>query len=306
MMDAETFLINFATIAEAPQGVQRLRALVLDLAVTGRLVQQDSADGSAHELISAAKDMRARLIRDRLVPRPRSAVADDETSPPDIPASWVWTSLDNVAVYIQRGKGPKYSPAPTSVPVVSQKCIQWSGFDLSPARHVTEESLSTYGPERFLQPGDLLWNSTGTGTVGRVVVFPENLPSDRVVADSHVTVIRLANCHPRYVEAWLSSTYVQSRVDDELTSGSTQQQELNTSTVRGLGLPIPPRLEQERIVSKVDELMELCENLDDALQKRESRQLSLAAAACRSIAGPSASSWQTLATGSGTRTTSAT
>jgi type I restriction enzyme, S subunit len=288
MMDAQTFLDNFATIADGPNGVRQLRALVLDLAVCGRLVPHDPTDGSAHELISAARDMRADMIQRGLIPRPRSSNAVDETVPPQIPESWAWTSLESVAVYIQRGKGPKYSPVPTSVPVVSQKCIQWSGFDIRPARFVMEQSLSVYGPERFLQPGDLLWNSTGTGTVGRVVVLPEKLPSDRVVADSHVTVIRLANCHPRFVEAWLASTFVQSRID-ELTSGTTQQQELNTSTVRSLGLPLPPRLEQDRIVAKVDELMELCYELEVALQKRRDVQLDLAVAACQSITAQPAS-----------------
>lgn len=266
-MEAQTFLDNFVTIADAPGGVQRLRDLVLELAVTGRLVPHDTDAQAAKRLISEAADARADLVKRGLVPKPRAFTADDDPPPFMLPSTWAWTDLENISVYIQRGKSPNYASAPTSTPVVSQKCVQWSGFDLGPARYVVEESLSGYGPERFLQAGDLLWNSTGTGTVGRVVAVPGDLPVDRVVADSHVTVVRLANSHPQFVRAWLASTFVQSRIE-ELTSGTTQQQELNTSTARGLGVPLPPRPEQERIVAKVDELMGLCDKLEARQERR--------------------------------------
>lgn len=275
VVDAQTFLDNFATIADAPGGVPRLRDLVLSLAVTGRLVPHDTDAGAADRLILEASDFRSDLVKRGLVPKPRALTADDDPSPFTLPDTWTWTDLDSISVYIQRGKSPKYAAAPTSTPVVSQKCVQWSGFDLGPARYVVEDSLSGYGPERFLQPGDLLWNSTGTGTVGRVIVVPDGLPVDRMVADSHVTVIRLANSHPQFVRAWLASTFVQSRIE-ELTSGTTQQQELNTSTVRCLGLPVPPRPEQERIVAKVDELICLCGDLESALARRSEAAAQLA------------------------------
>lgn len=276
-MDAQTFLDNFATIAEAPGGVRRLRDLVLGLAVTGRLVPPHTDVGAANRLISEAADVRADLVRRGLVPKPRAFAADYDPPPFVLPSTWAWADLDSISAYIQRGKSPKYASAPTSTPVVSQKCVQWSGFDLGPARYVTEESLSGYGHERFLQAGDLLWNSTGTGTVGRLIVVPDGLPVDRVVADSHVTVIRLANSHPQFVRAWLASTFVQSRIED-LTSGTTQQQELNTSTVRCLGVPIPPRPEQDRIVAKVDELMRLCDRAEVAVRRQNAVASACAAA----------------------------
>jgi type I restriction enzyme S subunit len=270
-MDAKTFLHDFGTIADAPGGVQRLRNLVLELAVTGRLVPHDTDAQAAKRLISKAADIRADLVGRGLVPKPRAFTADDDPPPFPLPSTWAWTDLDSISAYIQRGKSPKYASAPTSTPVVSQKCVQWSGFDLGPARYLVEESLAGYGPERFLQAGDLLWNSTGTGTVGRVIAIPDGLPVDRLVADSHVTVIRLANSHPQFVRAWLASAFVQSRLE-ELTSGTTQQKELNTSTVRGLGIPLPPRPEQERIVAEVEELMRLCDDLE-AHQERRHRSI---------------------------------
>jgi len=84
-----------------------------------------------------------------------------------IPASWAWTRLGRVSDLIQRGKSPVYS-SDGGPPVVSQKCVRWEGLDLRFARSIQADSLRTYEPYRFLQVQDLLWNSTGTGTIGRV------------------------------------------------------------------------------------------------------------------------------------------
>ena len=228
LMDAKTLLDNFATIADAPGGVQRLRELVLDLAVRGRLVTQDPADQPASTLPPAVRAVRDDMARAGLVPRSPKIIAPVvRESWFDLPKSWCWVRLDEIAVYVQRGKSPRYSDTPTLMPVLSQKCVQWSGIDPSPARYVDYSTLPTYGSERFLQIDDLLWNSTGTGTVGRVALFSWPRSREQVVADSHVTVIRTAECSARYVLAWLSSVHIQSRISD-LTSGTTQQQELNT------------------------------------------------------------------------------
>ena len=182
-----------------------------------------------------------------------------------LPESWAWAQLGGISSYIQRGKGPSYA-AKSEVPVVSQKCIQWSGFSLALARYVEPESLSKYKPERYLQTGDLLWNSTGTGTIGRVNIYPDlSAHWPRVVADSHVTVLRLVEIDPRFIWCWLASPLVQGEID-EISTGTTKQKELGTGTVKEYLVPLPPLAEQRRIVAKVDELMALCDELEDKLQ----------------------------------------
>ena len=275
-MDAQKFLAEFGHIANAPEGVAKLRELIIQLAISGRIVERIEAEATASPIVEAATELR-REYEKALNLRAYKLQPLLKSNPFPVPAHWQWARLEQICLYIQRGKGPKYVEK-SLTPVVSQKCIQWSGFDLSAARFVADDSLDTYGEERYLCEGDLLWNSTGTGTAGRVAIFRAD-ESIKAVADSHVTVVRLANCSPRYLWCVIASLWVQSRIEpshpDSLVSGTTQQVELNTSTVRALPIPLPPLEEQSRIVAKVDELMALCDKLEAQQQTRRKIQNNL-------------------------------
>lgn len=267
-MDLNTFLDNFDTIAEAPGGIAKLRALILDLAVRGKLVPQDPEDESVDKLLVRIQSQKKAIVRTGTVPKTGELLSGNDAHEPFlIPSSWIWTRLGNISSYIQRGKSPKYTES-GEVLVISQKCIQWAGFDITKAQFIQDETVPSYSLERFLQPGDLLWNSTGTGTVGRLSILPAVLKNKRIVADSHVTVIRIVECLPSFIYCWLASPHIQQFIDQK-TSGTTKQKELNTITVRTEFIPLPPLPEQKRIVEKVDELMALCDRLAAAKQTRD-------------------------------------
>ena len=268
-MSIDLLLTQFERVSDAPDSIPRLRRFILDLAVHGKLVDQDPLDSSAELLI----DQIATGHRETpLSPKHRSIVESPILVPPfDLPRLWAWTRLGRLADYIQRGKSPKYSTT-TGPLVVSQKCIRWEGLDLGPARSITPKSLDAYEPVRFLRDGDLLWNSTGTGTIGRIsrVVAP---PA-RLVCDSHVTVVRCSQVDPEFIRCWLRSDYVFGTIEGE-ASGSTNQVELTLRMALSQMIPLPPLAEQHRIVAKVDELMGLCDQLEAAQKERELRRDSL-------------------------------
>ena len=164
--------------------------------------------------------------------------------------------LLDVCEYIQRGKSPKYSPI-KKYPVVAQKCNQWSGFSIEKAQFIEPDSLSSYGPERLLQDNDLMWNSTGLGTLGRMAIYKTAVnPYELAVADSHVTVIRPLKQFvlPEYLYYYFANPSVQSVIEDQ-AEGTTKQKELATATIKAYLTPIPPLDEQRRILTKLSEVL---------------------------------------------------
>ena len=184
--------------------------------------------------------------------------------PFEIPDSWEWVCLEQICEYIQRGKSPKYSPI-KKYPVIAQKCNQWSGFSIEKAQFIAPETIEAYSPERFLRDRDLLWNSTGLGTLGRMAIYKNELnPYGIAVADSHVTVIRLsALVLPEFFFLYFANPSVQSVIEEQ-ADGTTKQKELSRNTVRSYWTPLPPLAEQKRIVAKIEELVPHLEEYSQA------------------------------------------
>lgn len=280
-MNAERLLQHYEQIADAPDAITRLRRFIVDLAVRGKLVPQDPADEPAAELLKRiaaekASPLEAGKIRKE---KPLPSVEDPDF---EIPASWLWSRLGVIVSYIQRGKSPKYA-ASDGAPVVSQRCVQWSGLDLSVAKQITLDSLAQYEDVRFVRNNDLLWNSTGTGTIGRVIRVVD--PPAKLVCDSHVTVVRCLLVDADYVRLWLRSDHVYALIEDR-AAGSTNQVELTAQMAVNQSVPLPPLAEQHRIVAKVDELMALCDELEAARTERETKRDRLAAASLARLNTP--------------------
>jgi type I restriction enzyme S subunit len=265
---------HFDLVAQAPGGVARLRELILMLAVQGKLVPQDPSDEPASEFLKKIRAEKDRLIEEGKIKRDKLlAEITDEEEPFDLPEGWAWARLGNLCSYIQRGKGPVYAEH-SAHRVISQKCIRWYGLDLGPARFITPESLTKYEDIRYLRSGDLLWNSTGTGTIGRACLVPQDLDDAGLVADSHVTVVRPVSLDSVYLWRWIQSPYVQNEIEGS-ASGTTNQIELNTSTVINQVIPVPPLAEQSRIVTRVEELMQLCDALEASGQRQAQQHAQL-------------------------------
>ena len=250
----------------------QIKKSILQEAIQGKLVPQIVEEGTAQELIEQIRQEKQKLVKESKLKK--SALTDSiiykgddnkyfekigntqmditDEIPFEIPDNWSWVRLNDICSYIQRGKSPKYSLV-KKYPVVAQKCNQWSGFSIEKAQFIDPDTLSFYAKERLLQDGDLMWNSTGLGTLGRMAVYYSALnPYELAVADSHVTVIRPLKAYvlSQYLYYYFASDIVQSVIEDK-SDGSTKQKELSTTTVKNYLVPMPPYREQQRIVEKI-------------------------------------------------------
>ena len=249
-----------------------LKKSVLQEAIQGKLVPQIASEGTAHELLEQIKTEKQKLVKEGKLKKSAlsdsvifrgddnkyweksedGAVCIDEEIPFEIPSNWAWVRLDDICSFIHRGKSPKYSPI-KKYPVVAQKCNQWVGFSIEKAKFIEPQSITSYNSEYFLQDRDLMWNSTGLGTLGRMAIYYTLLnPYELAVADSHVTVIRPCKTYivSEYLYYYFASNTVQSVIEDK-SDGSTKQKELATKTVKSYLVPLPPFAEQLRIVQKI-------------------------------------------------------
>ena len=245
---------------------QALRDKILDLAMRGKLVPQDPNDEPASVLLEKIKAEKAELVKEKKIKKskPLPEITDDE-KPFDIPDSWEWVRLGEVGNYIQRGRSPKYDKKNKSHPIISQKCVQWENIYLKDAKYITKTFFDKLEDYRFVQENDVLWNSTGTGTVGRLNIVKQNL--DHIPVDSHVTLIRMnKQVNPDYIYYYLRSPEIQDNLNDYLT-GTTKQKELGLTNILKVKIPLPPLSEQSRIAAKIAQLFALLRKVETSTQQ---------------------------------------
>lgn len=250
---------------------QELKNSILQLAIQGKLVEQRPEEGTAQELYAQIQAEKQRLIQSGKLKKekPLPEITEDE-KPFEIPEGWMWVRLNDIVVKpIKRGKSPTYTSR-SDILVFAQKCNTKAGYiDLSLAQYLDESKLNKYPPEEFMRDHDIIINSTGNGTLGRVGIYhnSDNPRDLQVVPDSHVTIIRTINLLS-YSFVFYVLKYYQPYME-KLGSGSTNQTELSAGVIKELLFPLPPLAEQKRIVAKIEELLPLVDRYEQAWTKLE-------------------------------------
>ena len=251
----------FALIDQIEQGkadlqtaIKQTKSKILDLAIHGKLVPQDPNDEPAIELLKRI--------------HPDFTPCDNGHSR-KLPQSWCICRLKDLCTFLSRGKSPKYSETDKTFPVFAQKCnLKDGGISLEQAKFLDPYTICKWSEEYKLKTGDVLVNSTGTGTVGRTRLFHEKCLGKYpfVVPDSHVSVIRVTKgIIPQYLYAYISSNRIQQYIEDNL-AGSTNQKELYIGVLEQMEIFIPPFLEQQRIVKKIKVLFSSLDDVQKALE----------------------------------------
>ena len=257
---------------------QQLKNSILQMAVQGKLVPQDPNDEPASVLLERIRAEKEKLIKEGKIKKEKNpsvifrgadnlpyekigknepvCIADEV--PFEIPESWEWVKLKDIIIKeVKRGKSPTYANS-GNVLVFAQKCNTKAGnIDLSLAKHLDLKVFTKYPDEEYMQNNDIVVNSTGNGTLGRIGVFrgSDRINDCIIVPDSHVTTIRVnAALISDYI--YYALTYYQPYLEKNC-SGSTNQTELKPAVIANLFIPVPPYAEQSRIVKKLSEVLPL-------------------------------------------------
>lgn len=179
--------------------------------------------------------------------------------------------LKHISNYVLRGDAPTYSET-LGIPVINQACVWLNGLDFSKIKYHDPNEATRI--TSWIHEGDILVNSTGTGTLGRVAIV-EAEPTMPMFADGHVTVVR-DTCH-RYYPKFLF--YCLSIQQDTLTAlcseGATNQIELSRAKFGNFTVILPPLSEQrsiaqylDRQIAKLDTLIKLKQRLLELLAEK--------------------------------------
>ena len=235
--------------------IHKVKNKILDFAIHGKLVPQDPNDEPAFELLKRVN--------------PNAEITCDNGQYRNIPKNWCACKLVDICSFLSRGKSPKYSEDDKTYPVFAQKCnLKDGGVSLEQARFLDPSTINKWNEVYKLQTGDILVNSTGTGTVGRTRLFNTNCLGNYpfVVPDSHVSVVRvLKSICPQYIYAYISSNSIQQYMEENL-AGSTNQKELYIGVLENMQIFLPSLAEQQRIVARIEELFSTLDNIQKALE----------------------------------------
>ena len=266
-MEAETFLDNFAARTDAAGGVQQLRDLVLDLALRGRLSSRSEADGAVDDLLhDVVKDLHEAAARGEL--RKPPSTKSVSVPPHSIPPTWRWEPLARLVAILDFRRQPVKE---------SERLRRTAGKpsdELYPYFGATQQAgvIDDYLFDEEL----VLLGEDGAPffTAGKHVAY---VVTGRYWVNNHAHVLRGLAVANRYL------VHALNRADYAGFVTGTTRLKLTQARMAHLPVPVPPLAEQERIIVKVDELMRLCDRLEDALAVRSRAQVAAATALARAV-----------------------
>ena len=281
-MNADRLFALYDRVAEAPDAVGRLRRFVLDLAVRGKLVKQDPADEPASELLKRISAEKARLVKAGEIRNPKKIpVIDTNELPFDPPRGWEWTRLLEISRKIHYGYTASANRMIESVRLLRITDIQDNRVDWFsvPGCEIEEKVLPKFKLERG---DDVLIARTG-GTIGKSFLV-QDVPVTAVFASYLIRIQGSHEIYDRYLKLFLESPAYWTQLRDGARGAG--QPNVNGQILGKITVPLPPLVEQHRIVAKVNELMALCDRLEEARTAREDTRDGLTKASLTRLVAP--------------------
>jgi type I restriction enzyme S subunit len=269
-MNAERLLAHFERISEAPDAISRLRRFILDLAVRGKLVEQDPEDEPAEEQLERITLQKLSLARKERAFKKRKSDVSIESFQYHLPAGWVTATLADL-VTILNGRAYKQSELLESGTPV----LRVGNLFTSNKWYYSNLELED---DKYCDDGDLIfaWSAS---------FGPFIWKGGRVIYHYHIWKLplhSLGDLSRDYLHLYL----LHKTAEIKSAGHGISMVHMTKEKMELLEVPLPPLAEQHRIVAKVDELMALCDQLDAARQQREQGRERLMAATLQRLNQP--------------------
>ena len=226
--------------------VDRCKSRILNLAIHGKLVQQDANDEPASELLK------------RINPKAIASCDNPhyEQVPFVIPDSWAWVKLENINVFKSKSVNPFDNPSETyelySVPTFETGEPEFPhGKDIASSKVVVSE-------------GDVLLCKINPH-LNRVWVVRQRKPQLKALASSEWIVIRVSEILPEYLELAMQSPYFRELMQSNVSGVGGSLMRAQPTFVKQYMVPVPPIQEQIRIVKRIQETFHMLDSIGESL-----------------------------------------
>lgn len=268
-MTPETFLEKFDLIADAPGAVAKMRELILELAVTGKLVSQENSDEPASSLLESAKRERTRLVTSKKIKARALFPLGEDEQLFDAPLGWEWARLSDVGYEL----GQK-------VPDKDFTYIDVGGIDSE--KGIISNRVEKLDPKdapsrarKLVRQGTVIY-STVRPYLRNIAIVDQDYDPEAIASTAFGILHPFEGINNRYLFYWLRSGAFTAYVQASMKGMAYPA--INDEKFYSGPIALPPLAEQRRIVAKVDELMALCDRLEQQQKEREAQHAALSRA----------------------------
>lgn len=244
-------------------GIKKLRELILELAVRGLLVPQDSGDEPASELLKKIAAEKAKLVKEGKIkkdkPLPPISNQDLQIA---LPNGW---SLARLGSFVSIVRGITFpaseknsEPAPGLVACLRTANVQ-AEIDWEDLLYIDSSFIRR--DDQYLHTGDIVMSMANSRELVGKVSYVGSMPVEQATFGGFLGVIRPYQLRPSYLMCFLRAPQVRASLIDS-ASQTTNIANISLEKLNPLAVALPPLTEQHRIVAKVDELMALCDQLE--------------------------------------------
>lgn len=262
-------LENFDTIFKNENSLETLNKIILDLAIRGKLVPQNENDEPAGELLKRIQAEKERLIKEKIIKKekPLPEITEDEI-PFDIPKNWEWVRLKEVVQIIN---GVAFEKKVVKEEVFSNSILVIRGGNIQKNKLITFMD-TIYIPEelvkkeQLIKQGDtLMVSSSGTLTSVGKSVYIEKEEKNMTIGAFLLILRAMFNESSKFLHYYFK--IMREKIISDLKGTSISN--IKKSVIENYLVPLPPLEEQKRIVEKVENLMEICNLLEEKINISE-------------------------------------